>query len=487
MTGAAWQEGDGFGDGPPRPVGALATGPILRTLITFSISTLISNLLQTVIQSIGMIWVGRLLGEQALAATTNGIQLMSLVGTFLMGIAMATMISIGRHSGAGDGEGARSAFACGLGVAIGCGCGLGLGGYLLAGQVLHLLGTPRESMADAIAYLRVLFLMLPAAGLTSTLQMASRGSGDSRTSLYGTVVTLVVSAGLNPVLILGLGGLPKLGVAGAALTAGLANLAGVAAMAALLWRPASPLRLGREHLRLVLPRGPELRAILGNGLPISVHMNLVVFAQLVLIGLVNREGLNYTAAFGVSLQIWTYLQMPSFAISAGITAMAAQAIGAGDHARVGRITRTGMAVSTAMVAVLIGVILLFIRPILTLFLGPGSPAIALGQHMQAICIWAFILSSAMSAMTGTLRAYGAQMVTVAINLMALLGVRLAVYFATYPLIGADALWWSFIIGIATSLLLTRIVFVRGPWGKGDANAGPEQPLHPGRATLSSGQ
>ena len=449
----------------PTASGSLATGPILRTMLAFSASTLVSNLLQTVIQSIGMIWIGRLLGEEALAATANGNQVMSLLSTVMLGLAMATMIRIGRHAGAGDASEARGAFACGLGLTIALGLALGLGGFLLTDRILHLLGTPPESLAEARAYLRVMFLTLPAVGLTNTLAMASRGSGNARIPLYGTVVTLLASATLTPVLILGFAGLPRLGVAGAALASGLSNLLGVLLMAALLWRRSSPLRLGRAELPRLAPWDRESPWLLRNGVPISVHMNLVVLAQLVMIGLVNREGLNYTAAFGVSLQIWLYLQMPSFAISAGITAMAAQAIGAGDHVRVGQIKRTGVRVSLTIVGLMIAVILLLIRPILALFLGAGSPALPIGVHMQVICIWAFIFTTAMSAMTAVLRAYGAQLVTVVVNLVALFGMRLACYFAAYPLIGADALWWSFVVGSAASLALTHLAYQRGGWGR----------------------
>lgn len=449
----------------------LTSGAILPTLLAFSVSTLISNLLQTLNQSISLIWIGRLLGESALAATANGNQVMSLLVTVLLGLSMAAMIRIGHHFGAGQPDAARGAFGCGVGTTIAAGCALGIGGSLFTPLLLHLLAAPPETLAEAVPYLRVLFLTLPVVGLSSTLAMSARGAGDARGPLYGTIVTLAASALLNPLLIRGAGPVPGLGLSGAALASGLANLCGVAVMAGLQWRRGSPLRLGRGALGLLAPRGVELGFLVRNGLPISLHMMLVVCAQLVMIGLVNREGLNFTAAFGVSLQIWTYLQMPSFAISAGITAMAAQAIGAGDHGRVGAIARTGIVVNTVLSVAFAVAILLAIRPILGLFFGHGSPAIPIGVHMQTICIWAFVLTSTMSALTAVLRAYGAQVVTIVVNLASLYLARLAFYFATYPLFGADALWWSFLFGAAVSVVLTHLVFRRGEWGKADLRGG----------------
>ncbi|MFC3173173.1 MATE family efflux transporter [Novosphingobium bradum] len=460
MSGPGGKAGGGKARGRR---GDLTSGPILPTLIAFSVSTLLSSLLQTFNQSISLIWIGRLLGESALAATTNGNTVMSLLFTVLTGFSMATMIRIGFHFGAGNERAARRTFGCGIGWALGVSMVLAAAGVVFTPRLLHLLGTPPAAHDQAVHYLRVLFLTLPLTGLSSTVAMASRGAGDSRSSLYGTVVTLVTSVVLNPLLILGAGPLPRFGLPGAALASGLANLAGICVMGVVIWRPGAPLRIPAYALRWFLPSRTELAYLLRNGMPISLHLLLAVGAQLVMIGLVNREGLNFTAAFGVSMQIWNYMQSPSFAISAGLTAMASQAIGAGDHARVGEITRTGMMVNTSVAAVLAMTILVLIRPILALFFGHGSPAIPIGVHMQSICIWGFVLSGLMSAMTAVLRAYGVQLANVAVNLVSVYFARLAFYFLTYPLLGADALWWSFLFGTAVSVVLIRIVFVRGGW------------------------
>ena len=70
--------------------GDLTQGPILRTLLLFSIPTLLSNLLQTLNGSVNAMWVGRLIGEDALAATANANIVMFLVfaSVFGFGIGM---------------------------------------------------------------------------------------------------------------------------------------------------------------------------------------------------------------------------------------------------------------------------------------------------------------------------------------------------------------------------------------------------------------
>ena len=67
----------------------------------------------------------------------------------------------------------------------------------------------------------------------------------------------------------------------------------------------------------------------------GLQMIVISLSALALVGLVNREGVDTTAAFGVAMQLWTYVQMPAMALGAAVSAMAAQNIGAGRWDRVG--------------------------------------------------------------------------------------------------------------------------------------------------------
>lgn len=72
-----------------------------------------------------------------------------------------------------------------------------------------------------------------------------------------------------------------------------------------------PLRLAASELVFLLPRGEELLYIISKGIPMSGQMLMMSSAGVIMFGLVNREGLNASAAYGASLQLWNYLQMPA--------------------------------------------------------------------------------------------------------------------------------------------------------------------------------
>ena len=85
----------------------LTQGPIARTLVLFALPTLGGNILQSLNGSINAIWVGRFLGESALAATSNANLIMFLMFALGFGFGMAATVLMGQAIGRRDVDGAR--------------------------------------------------------------------------------------------------------------------------------------------------------------------------------------------------------------------------------------------------------------------------------------------------------------------------------------------------------------------------------------------
>jgi len=194
----------------------LTQGPIFRTLIIFAIPTLFSNILQSLNGSINTIWVGRFLGENALAATANANIIMFLLFSLVFGFGMAATVMVGQSFGRREIKNARHAFGAALGLCLCISIIVALGGALLCGQILRALDTPREAFADAYAYLRVIFIGMPPTLLMIMTTMGLRGAGDSLTPLWFGCVGAALDALLNPFFIIGIGPFPELGIAGSA-------------------------------------------------------------------------------------------------------------------------------------------------------------------------------------------------------------------------------------------------------------------------------
>lgn len=461
-----------------KPDARLTTGPIGRTLLTFSLPVLGSNILQSLNASINTVWVGRYLGEAALTATSNAnIILFFLLGV-VFGISMANTIMIGQAVGARDIREARrivgtsttffvllSVLAAGL-------------GFVFTPAILAAMHTPPDAVPLAEVYLRIIFVALPFMYFYNFVMMTLRGAGDSRTPFYFMLLSVVLDVLLNPVLIFGVGPLPPLGIAGSALATLIAQLTSLAAMIALLYRRRHFLLLHRGELALLRPDPAVLRALVMKGLPMGLQMVVISSSAIVMMSLVNAHGSQTTAAYGVASQLWTYVQMPALAVGASVSSMVAQNVGAGLWHRVTRITRVGLLFNLAMTGALVALIYLFNRHSLGLFLGTDGVAIGIAQHINVVVLWSFILFGFTIVVFGTVRATGAVVAPLAILFVSMWLIRFPFAWQLSPRLGADAIWWSFPLGSIVSVLMAAAYYRFGNWrGSRILPAAP----HPGEA------
>jgi len=197
----------------------------------------------------------------------------------------------------------------------------------------------------------------------------------------------------------------------------------------------------------------------------GLQMIIISLSALALVGLVNHEGVDTAAAFGVAMQLWTYVQMPAMALGAAVSAMAAQNIGAGLWDRVGQITRGGIIQALAITAVMIVALTLADRSVLALFMGGDSPALPIARHIHLIATWNFLLFGVMMVLFGTVRANGAVWIPLVVLAVGLVPVRFGYIFATYGWLGADAIWSSFPVTSFINLVLAIGFYVHGGWKK----------------------
>jgi len=441
----------------------LTQGPITRTLLMFALPTLGSNILQSLNGSVNAIWVGRFLGENAIAATSNANIIMFLMFALVFGFGMAATIMVGQAFGRRDVDSARRAMGSALGMFILLAIVIAIVGWIFSPQILHLLATPAEAEVMALDYLRIIFLVMPASFLSVLLMMGLRGAGDSMTPLWFMALSVVLDVVLNPLLILGVGPFPELGIAGSALSTVIAGYVSAIALVVYIYAKDLPLRLRGAELSYLKPDPVLLRMILAKGFPMGLQMIVISTAGLAMAGLVNREGLLYAAAFGVIQQLWTYVQMPAMAIGAAVSAMAAQNIGAGRWDRIAQITRSGILANLAMTGALVLVLVVFDRYALALFLGGESPAIAIAAHIHLLAGWSFILFGATLVMFGVMRANGAVYGPLITLVVALYPVRLGFILLARDHLGVDTLWLSFPLGSLVTLLLATLFYRSSSW------------------------
>jgi putative MATE family efflux protein len=441
----------------------LTVGAIGPTLLAFALPTLASSILQSLNGTVNAIWVGRFLGENALAATSNANMVMFLLAAFVFGFGMASTILIGQAWGRKDVDEARKIFGTASGSFALVTIVIAAAGWFLSPAILALLATPAEATPLALAYLQVIFLALPAVLLLTLLMMALRGSGDSLTPLWFMMVAVALDSGLNPFFIRGWGPFPEMGIAGSAMSTLVGNYVSLAGLLIYMYAKDLPLRLRGRELCYLWPSRAILKTLVVKGLPMGIQMIVISMSALALVGMVNREGVDTAAAFGVAMQLWTYVQMPAMALGAAVSAMVAQNIGAGLWDRVGRVTRVGIFQTLAVTATMIVALTLADTPVMALFMGWGSRALPIARHIHLLATWNFLLFGVTMVLFATVRANGAVWAPLIILAIGLVPARFGWILGTYPWLGADALWTSFPASSMVNLALAVLYYWKGGW------------------------
>lgn len=453
---------------------SLTEGSIPRTLLAFSMPILLGNVLQSVNGSVNAIWVGRYLGAAAFTAAGNANVVMFLLFGVIFGLSMATTIMVGQCIGAKNMAEAKRVVGTSAVFFLGASLLLSLLGVAATRPLLAALSTPPDAVAPALAYMRIIFLALPFMGGLFFVMAVLRGAGDSRTPFKYLALAVLLDIVLNPLLIFGVGPLPRLGIAGSATATLIAQGVSLLALILHLYRIRHVLCIHRDELRLLRVDWSLVRVLVSKGIPMGLQLFVVSSSMVALTKLVNHFGSDESAAFNAALQLWNYVQMPALAIAAAVSSMAAQNVGAGRWDRVNRVALTGVAFNLLSGGALIVLIYTFNRSALGLFLPSDGVSIHIAEHLNLIVLWSFALFGISIVLFGVVRATGAVIAPLVMLMISLWGIRVTFAYSMVDRWQADAIWWSFPLAALVSVLLSSSYYRFGGWRRARMGVAPVQ-------------
>lgn len=450
----------------------LTEGPIARTLLTFALPIMGSTVLQSLNASVNAMWIGHYLGESALGAVSNASLIVFLLLTAVFGVSMASTILVGQSLGARNMVEAKRVVGTGVTFFVALSTLVSVLGFVNTAWMLEKLGTPADAMPYAVPYLRMVFVAMPSLYFYNFLMMTLRGAGDARTPFVFMAMSVLLDIALNPVFMFGFGPIPAMGTAGSGFATLISQTVALIALLATLYRRKHFLRLTGNELAYLRPDPAILRALVFKGLPMGLQMIVISSSAMLMMRLVNGFGSHATAAYGAATQLWNYVQMPAMAIGAAVSSMAAQNVGARLWDRVHRIAKIGVAYNFLLGGTLIGLIYVFNRAALNLFLPGHGEALALAQHLNVIAVWSFLFFGVTFVLFGVVRSTGAVWPPLIVLTISMWLIRPPFALALLPRVGADAIWWSFPLGSLASMLMALAYYRWGGWRQAHMLAGP---------------
>lgn len=430
----------------------MSNPPLWKTFLVFLAPMMLSNILQALFGTINNVYLGQMIGVDALAAVSVFFPVMFFFVAFVMGLSSGATVLIGQAWGAGEPGKVRAVAGATLTVALLCATTIALFGGLFSRPLLIALATPPDILEEASAYARIMMITMPLTFVFILLTAMLRGVGDTMTPLLALTISTAVGLAVTPALIRGWLGLPQLGVASAAWASAASSLLTLLWLAANLRRRHHPLAFDAAFLRSMRLDGALLSKVMRLGIPAAVGMVVMSLAELVLLGLVNGFGSSATAAYGAVNQVMSYVQFPAMSIAISVSIFGAQAIGRGNADRLGSIVRTGLAMNLVLTGGLVALAYLFSRAIMSFFIIDAA-VLDLAQGLLHIVLWSSVLFGMATVFSGMMRASGTVLMPLLISIFAIAVIEVPVAVILSRAIGIEGIWAAYPITFAAMFIL----------------------------------
>ena len=441
------------------------SGKIMRTLFALAIPIMLTSFVQTAYSLIDMVWIGRV-GSAAVAGVgvsgmfvwfSNGLSLMSRIGG---------QVKIGHSLGAGDKREAKEYLGSMLQLSFFLALFYGIAVNLAAGHLVgffHLSG--EEAVRSALIYLRITCGMVIFPFLNQAFTCTYNVCGDSRTPFYINTAGLLINLAAGPLLIFGLGPVPGLGAAGAALATVVSQI--------LVFLIFLSRIVGKNEIFQgldLLRRRPAsyYRQIIGIGFPAALQDMLFSVCSMIIARFVAAYGDGPVAAQKIGTQIESISWMAADGFMAAINAFISQNYGAGKADRIQGGYRSIMLIVLAWGTACTLLLVLLPGPVFRLFLNDPDVIPVGVQYLSIIGLSQLFMCAEITtsgAFAGLGRTLPPSVVSIFFTFMRV-PVILILQSASF---GLDAIWWTISISSmckGTVLVTWYLLYQRKICGKG---------------------
>lgn len=413
----------------------MTEGNTVGLLLTFAFPMLIGNVFQQFYNLIDSVIVGKLVGADALAAigATNSITF--LFFALCNGIGNGGGIITSQNYGRGDIAGVKKCITNTFYLMVAFPIIVGLLGFIIVGNLLTMLDTPADIIADSITYARIMCIGVVFVSLYNFISSMLRALGDSKTPLYFLIFSCILNTVLDYIFVKFLG----LSIMGAGIATLIAQFVSgfVCILYALKKNPY--FKFEREDLSLdwsIIWKTVRL------GVPLSLQFSLIAISCMALQKVVNSFGAVAVAAFTATSRIEQLVHQPYQTLGASLSTFTGQNYGASKHKRVIEGYRKSMLMMAIFSILMLPIMQFFGREIISLFVS-DEPVIAMGAQAIRISSWCYIFLGTIYTVRGVLNGIGDAFFSLINGVVEVVGrFTIPIALISIPFIGVWGIWGS---------------------------------------------
>jgi putative MATE family efflux protein len=446
---------------------SIVEGPLRPAVWKLAWPTMLTNVIGGMQGIVDHVMVGHFVGYEGNAAIGVASQIFIVVIIFINSLFTGMSVLVARYAGAGEeakvDRTVYQAFVTAVGLSL---LVLAPAGYFLSPALLDLVNAEPGVQAQALPYLRIMFLFSSGMLVFFMLSGALRSTGDARTPMVLGIIMTVLNIAFNAVLIPGLGPLPALGTAGAAIgTVVAAGLVGAYSLVR-LWGGGWVVSFPRRG-----PFGPDwtvIRSLFRFGLPTGIQgiaMNIGGVLMLAFVGSLAASAAAQ-AAFAVSYgQLFSFITWTSVGLMGAAAAAAGQNLGAGSADRARDAVHVAARIGFLGAAAVGALFLLIPRQLLAIF-GMNEPGVVdIGVGLLRVLSLSGLFIAVALTYTGGLQGTGDTRSPLYISIISQVAVPLGICFVIQRTGTLDPIdiWLAILAGHATRCALSVLRFNQGHW------------------------
>jgi len=467
----------------------LTQGKIMKTLLKLAFPIMLSNFLMMFYNLTDAFWLGKLGAEAKNAVSVAGLTfpLVFFISSFGFGFVVAGTSLVSQYKGAQKYEKAREVVGQFVFILVlFCLIFITLS-FLFIDKILIFLNTPTEIIESARSYISVILSGMVFMFIFLTYQSFSHGLGDTVSPMKIQFFSVGLNVILDPIMIFGLGFLPKMGIQGAAYATVISRFL-AAVLAFSFFFKKLPHILPR--FKNLLPNPQMIRRILQISVPSSLAQSITSFGFLILQSFVNSYGTVVISTFSIGNRMTGIFMMPAMGISNALAAVIGQNLGAKQINRAEKSVAVAMRLVLAIMFLGCTFVFLFGSQ-LTRFFIDEPQVIELGHRMFRITAVATLFFSVGFIFMGVFNGSGHTKSAMVFNVSRLWLFRIPFVFllsgklidltifqnkiwqnllnllasplASYPY---DALWWSMIFSNFLAGIWAFVLYRKGGWKAG---------------------
>lgn len=429
--------------------------PVGKLLVNMALPMIISMLVQAFYNIVDSVYVSQV-SESAVTALSLAFPVQNMQIGFAVGVGVGVNALLSQSLGRKDQESVNWAAGQGVFLALVATALFMLFGFFGVRPYYTMQSTVAETVEGGIAYTSICCIFTVGIFIQVLCERLLQATGRAMQTMILQGTGAIINIILDPVFIHGWWGMPRMGVAGAAVATVIGQCTGAVLGIYLNLRHNPEVQL---HVKFMKPNWKVIAPILEVGIP-SVVMNGI--------GSVMNFGMNQilqgfnevaTGVFGIYYKLQSLFFMPLFGINNATISILAYNYGARKPKRIVHTLKLATAVAVCIMLVGLAVFLLFPQALLGIF-NPTEEFLAIGVKALRILCLPFPVAAICISLGASFQALGKGSYSTVVSLCRQLIVLLPVAYLLSLTGSVDNVWWSFPIAEVMSALVTGLLFAK---------------------------